>query len=115
MAHDGERVDAQVELVGREAPPAGGAVVRPEPGQVRHAKVADAALHLPVAERRPLVLVKKQPPGPAEATCVLSVANQVLNRRLSLKGRSRSALGVRSTNTNNFPFDSSKARSDTVQ
>ena len=85
VAHDRQRVDGEVKLVPREAPPAAGSVLGPEDGQICHCKVTDAAQHLPVAVRRPLILVVKQPPGPAEASRVLSVAKQVLHHRLPLK------------------------------
>lgn len=85
VAHDRQGVDGEVKLVAREAPPAAGPVLRPEDGQVCHGKVTDAAKHLPVAVRRPVTLTVKQPPGPPEAARVLSVARQVLHRRLLLK------------------------------
>ena len=46
LTHDGHGVDVEVELVGREAPPAAGAVLQPELGEVGGAKVADSAKHL---------------------------------------------------------------------
>ena len=46
LAHDGHGVDGEVELVGREAPPAAGPVLRPEAGEIAGAKVADSAQHL---------------------------------------------------------------------
>ena len=42
LTYDGDGVDVEVELVGREAPPAGGAVLEPESGEVGRAKVADS-------------------------------------------------------------------------
>ena len=85
MAHDGQRIDAEVELVGGEAAPAAGPVLRPEDGQVGHGKVADAAQRPPVAVRRPLVPIEEHPPRPAEAARVLGVAKQVLDHTLPLK------------------------------
>ena len=85
VAHDGKRVDAEVELVGGEAAPAAGAVLRPKDGQVGHGKVADAAQRPPVAVRRPLVPIEEHPPRPAEAARVLGVAKQVLHHALRLE------------------------------
>ena len=46
LTHDGYGVDVEVELVGREAPPAAGAVLEPEAGEVARAKVTDSTQHL---------------------------------------------------------------------